>query len=49
MQTKKQYTLTKGKLKRAYRVGFDLLDNGVLQTNAEAQHVVVLKRRKNTS
>lgn len=44
MQTKKQYTLTKGKLKRAYRVGFDLLDNGVLQTNAEAQHVVVLKK-----
>lgn len=44
MQTKKQYTLTKGKLNRAYRVGFDLLEHGVLKTNGEAQHFMVFKK-----
>lgn len=44
MQTKKQYTLTKGKLNRAYKMGFDLLENGELRTNQETEHFLVLKK-----
>lgn len=44
MQAKKRYTLTKGKLNRAYRSGFELLDGGVLTTSGNGEHFLVMKK-----